>query len=150
MDNPEYSLKPVTAPSNEMAPPRPEKQADSAAIKDKDIESNASDSPLGVDYFGINYWPEIILSPDLDYYKTVEKVLFIEDFIKDRIKDNGLKQDKTSFQKVLKSMEDELGMSPEHESHLRVDKIFNLLRLMKSTSYDKEKKRIINLLKSNK
>lgn len=144
----EYSLK------------QPEKPDPIAAVVKKDqatttkpentSKDSAPDVPMGVEHFGIKGWPELLLEPKLDHSKTVEKISAIESFIKERLTDSHLKLDKDTYSQMIRDMEYELGLSDSHEPNQRVDKIYNLIRLIERTALEKAKKHSIFMLLNNK
>jgi hypothetical protein len=149
MSESEYSLKvnvPKEAPKEATNVP---KAVNSTPTESQEPQSVTPDSPTGVEYFAIDYWPEIILNPKLDIYKIVDKVIFVEEFIQDRIIELGLKNDKENYTSIVKSMEEELGISSKYEPHVRLEKIYNLIRIMKDSSQTKKNKIIKSLLKKN-
>lgn len=147
MDRPEYSTRlPESDPPSINREPV-EKLGVSSAIPESD--ESPSEAPMIFEYFNVKGWPELLLTPKLDHNKVIDKVSRIEEFIKGRLAMEGLKPEKSSYDLIMKQLEDELNITGAHESHFRIDKVFALIKIIEKDHTAKERKKsIINLLNS--
>lgn len=149
MDKPEYSLKGPEKPD-----PIAEKSGLTKAVEATPIAENheqlGEDAvPMGVNHFGIKGWEDMLLAPELDFNKTIDKVAYIEDFIKEKISSEKMNLDQKSYSQLIQELETQLGLSDSHEPKVRVNRIYNLMKLIEEQATEKSKKlSIINLLNS--
>jgi hypothetical protein len=149
MDNPEYSIRkqepePVKGDSSTI-----DKSPQSSVIPESEPIS-VDCIPTCVDHFNISGWPEMMLCPQLDTNKTVEKVKFIDDFIKERLTSMNIMVNKDSYAEELSRLEAELGLSKNHEWMTRINKIFSLSKILDTSTKDKNRKKSIFMLLNNK
>jgi hypothetical protein len=108
-------------------------------------------TPMGVEHFGIKDWAERLLNPTLDHNGLVQKISFIEEFAKEKMNDEQLKENKDNYSSIIHNFENYLGISDTYEPDVRVNKIFNLLKLIERESLEKSRKSsIFMLLNQNK
>lgn len=146
----DYSLK-VPEQTSYNTEPKADKAPTSVPKPDNNESPEDSGSPLGVEHFGVKEWSQLLLTPTLDFNKTVEKIGAIEDFIKEQMTLDGIKVDKEGYSKIVKELEEELSLTSAHKPEVRINKIFNLIKMIQRTHSEKERKNtILSLINSKK
>lgn len=125
---------------------------DSAKVEDQvqiNQEPQAPAIPLTVDYFELNHdsWANFLLEPKLDAYQLKDKIIFIDSFLRGHIDSDGtLKNEPATYQNILSKIEQILGLDKMTKTHIRVSRVYEMLKVVKEQKEEFQKN--VNIIKS--
>ena len=124
----------------------PPKIDDSTSVKD--APAPKKDEMNVLDYFQFVGWGELLLNPELDVHGAKGKLLFIENYLKDQIKEQGLKDERDSYFGLLDQIERSLKLTGSHDQHVRVNKVYKVMKVLdelrKENDLEQEKISFLN------
>ena len=137
---PEQAVTPVADPALP--------QAGSIPAKETEVREEEKDRPFCADYFGVKDWGALLLEPKLDVNKVVQNIVFLEDYLSDKLKNDQMVVDKESFRSVLEDIEKQLGIDSKNELSHRVKRVCGFLKVVKYTKEKEElrKKKFLSIL----
>ena len=94
-----------------------------------------------VDHFNVVGWPEMIADERLDVFGMRGKILFIENFVGEVIKDYDFQPIAENYKEILRRLEKSINLPPGFSDRVRVEKVFNFL---KSLERSKNKRAELN------
>jgi hypothetical protein len=116
----------------------------STTVVQNELEAPQKDCSYAADYFDLKDLPSLILEPKLDVNNLVEKIVFLEDYLSDQLRNNKMSVDRDAFTSILSDIERTLGIDRKHELNHRVSRVYGFLNIVKKTKDSSEKRR--NLL----
>lgn len=124
----EYRLKePVKEAPKDAAKDPITTANESTPIKEEVPKSSIPDA---VEYFGIEGWGQLLLEPKLDVYGLKDKVVYIDQFIKGRASELGLKGDRESYDSIMKELEGIIGTGKKTTQEQRITRIYEVIKTM--------------------
>jgi hypothetical protein len=94
-----------------------------------------------VDHFNVQGWNELLADPALDVGGIKGKVLFIEQYLGEKIREMGLKDEEATYRSLLASMETHFQFTSMHRHDVRINKIFDYLKTLEKSDKKNAKMR---------
>ena len=137
----EYSLKPIQPTAQNKAEPV-DPTISTTPITEKP-HPKLEDSPISVEYFGVEGWGEMLLEPNLDVYGVKDKIVQIENFLKHRLTELKAKDTPETRKQILEQLERSLKISDLHKPHHRIDRVHSIIRYMDEFDSERERRNML-------
>lgn len=132
----EYRLKQPEAPQAKTDAPQMEKSEGSTPAPVLEKEPEKVEFLNTINYYGVKDYGRLTLEPELDSFGIVPKMTYIDQAVKQRIKELGIKDDESGYKHVLEKIEAHLGLNKKMKTHIRVLATFNMLRTIEKAMND--------------
>jgi hypothetical protein len=113
------------------------------------VKEEIRDRPFSAEYFDVKDWGTLLLEPKLDVDSLQQKIVFVENFLKDQLFKNKMNCDKEAFKSILEDIESNLGVTSNHSLSHRVSRVYGFLSVINATKNkeDFRRKSLMAILK---
>ena len=100
--------------------------------------------PYTVDYFKLDYWPELEKNPKFDVSAIRKNVTKIDDYINSKIVNDGLKNNKFSYENIISNLKNVVGAKETEIPENIIKRISAYLDILeKQEELDKKREKLL-------